>query len=325
VLDGEVPLDDLDHFFLPFEVPAGTVEIEIRHDDQSDVNVLDWGLNDPEGFRGWGGGNAEPAIVGLDAASRSYLPGPIAPGTWNVVVGKVKVDESPATYHVEIVFRDTPTLPPQPEREPYAPTLSDLVPIVYVRLAEWVEGGKGEGIVARSELKPILNRDRQAISQEAESMIQETLDNYGAGVNVVRVNFNDADPPKAVIDAFRDVEAASQDRDTEERRAEAYANQKLAAARGEAAQVQQEAESYRAQVVNEAKGEAARFESIYEEYQKAPAVTRKRLYLETIEKVLGDVDKVIIDEKAGGGQGVVPYLPLNDMVNKGKAPAGGSN
>ena len=121
VLDGNVPLDDLDHFFIPFDVPAGTVEIEVRHDDQSDANVLDWGLQDQDGFRGWGGGNAEPAIVGLDAASRSYIPGPIAAGTWNVVVGKVKVDESPATYHVEIFFRDTPTLLPQPEREPYAP------------------------------------------------------------------------------------------------------------------------------------------------------------------------------------------------------------
>ena len=121
VLDGEVPLDELDHFYIPFEVPAGTVEIEVRHDDQSEANVLDWGLEDQSGFRGWGGGNAEPAIVGLEAASRSYIPGPIAAGTWNVVVGKVKVDESPATYHVEIFFRDTPSLAPQPEREPYAP------------------------------------------------------------------------------------------------------------------------------------------------------------------------------------------------------------
>lgn len=121
VLDGDVPADDLDHFFIPFEVPAGTVEIEVRHDDQSEVNVLDWGLEDQAGFRGWGGGNDEPAIVGIEAASRSYVPGPIEPGTWNVVVGKVKVDESPATYHVEIFFRDTPSLPPQPDREPYAP------------------------------------------------------------------------------------------------------------------------------------------------------------------------------------------------------------
>lgn len=120
VLDGEVPLDDLDHFFIPFEVPPGTVEIEVQHDDQSEVNVLDWGLEDAEGFRGWGGGNAEPAIVGLEAASRSYIPGEVV-GAWKVVVGKVQIEEMPATYHVEIFFRDTPTLAPQTERAPYAP------------------------------------------------------------------------------------------------------------------------------------------------------------------------------------------------------------
>jgi modulator of FtsH protease HflK len=129
------------------------------------------------------------------------------------------------------------------------------------------------------------------------------------------VNFDGADPPREVIDAFRDVQAAEQDRDTEESRAEAYANQKLAAARGNVAQILQEAEGYRARVVNVAKGEGSRFGSIYEQYALAPEVTRKRLYLETMERVLGDVNKVIIDEDAGGngGQGVVPYLPLTEL------------
>ena len=170
-------------------------------------------------------------------------------------------------------------------------------------------------IIARSQLKPILTRDRAAISQEVQELIQATLDSYESGVNIVRVNFDGADPPPQVIDAFRDVQAAEQDRDTEEKRAEAYANQKLAGARGQVAQLLQEAEGYRAQVVNEAKGEAARFESVYEEYALAPEVTRKRLYLETIERVLGDVDKIIIDQSIGGagGQGVVPYLSLNEL------------
>ena len=78
VLDGAVPDSDLDHFFVPFDVPPGTVEIEVQHDDLSDANILDWGLDDPAGFRGWGGGNSEPAVVGLVAASRSYVAGPIA-------------------------------------------------------------------------------------------------------------------------------------------------------------------------------------------------------------------------------------------------------
>jgi membrane protease subunit HflK len=170
-------------------------------------------------------------------------------------------------------------------------------------------------VIARSELKPILSRDRAAISQEVNEVIQTTLDGYESGVNIVRVNFDGADPPPQVIDAFRDVQAAEQDRDTEEKRAEAYANQKLAAARGQVAQLLQEAEGYRAQVVNEAKGEAARFESVYDEYALAPEVTRKRLYLETMERVLGGVDKIIIDQNIGGagGQGVVPYLPLDQL------------
>jgi hypothetical protein len=120
-LDGEVPEGGLDHFYLPFDVPDGIVEIEVRHDDLSKDNILDWGLYDPSGFRGWGGGNEEAAIVGVAAASRSYLPGPIAKGTWRVEVGKAKIKRKPAKYHVEVILRDAATLPPQPERKPYAP------------------------------------------------------------------------------------------------------------------------------------------------------------------------------------------------------------
>ncbi|MEM9971958.1 MAG: HflK protein, partial [Pseudomonadota bacterium] len=127
------------------------------------------------------------------------------------------------------------------------------------------------------------------------------------------LNLNRADPPSEVIDAFREVQAAEQERDRLERQADAYANRVLAGARGEAAQVLEEAEAYRARVVNEAQGEASRFTAVLEEYLKAPEVTRKRLYLETMERVLGDVDKVILDESGGGGQGVVPYLPLNEL------------
>ena len=171
-------------------------------------------------------------------------------------------------------------------------------------------------VIGRSELAPILNRDRAAISQEVGDLIQSTLQSYNAGVNIVRLNFDKADPPREVIDSFRDVQAAEQERDTLEKRADAYANQRLAAARGEAAQLLQIAEGYRAQVVNEATGEASRFIAVYEEYAKAEGVTRKRLYLETLERVLGDVNKIIIDEGAGGSSGVVPYLPLNEL-NRG--------
>ncbi len=180
-------------------------------------------------------------------------------------------------------------------------------------------------IIARSKLAPILNRDRGVIAQEVQELIQRILDSYDSGVNIVRINFDKADPPSDVIDAFRQVQAAEQTRDTLEKRADAYANQVVAEARGKSAQLVEQAEGYRAQVVNQAEGEAARFNSIYEEYAKAPEVTRKRLYLETIERVLGGVDKVIIDQNAQGGQGVVPYLPLNELNRKPASTEGQGN
>ena len=171
-------------------------------------------------------------------------------------------------------------------------------------------------IIAQSELAPILNRDRGLIAERLKDLIQLTLDSYDSGVNIVRVNFDKADPPERVKQAFFAVQSAEQERDRLEKQADAYANKVLAAARGEAAQVQEEAEAYRAKVVNEAEGEASRFTAVLGEYQKAPEVTRKRLYLETMEEVLGRVDKIIIDEKSGG-QGVVPYLPLNELRKPG--------
>jgi len=123
----------------------------------------------------------------------------------------------------------------------------------------------------------------------------------------------------SVVDAFRDVQAAEQERDRVERQADAYANRRTAEARGESAQLLEAAEGYRAREVNGAIGEASRFEAVLEEYTVAPEVTRKRLYLETMEKVFGGVDKIILENQvgSGGGQGVVPYLPLNELRRGG--------
>ena len=172
-------------------------------------------------------------------------------------------------------------------------------------------------IVARSELAPILNRDRGVIAKDVEIAIQQTLDSYQSGINIVRVNLGRADPPQEVIDSFREVQAAQQERDRLEKEADAYANRVLANARGEAAALVEQSEAYRAQAVNDAQGEAARFISVYDEYVKAPEVTRRRMYLETMERVLGGVDKVLIDGEAG--QGVVPYLPLDQLRRDGAA------
>jgi membrane protease subunit HflK len=167
-------------------------------------------------------------------------------------------------------------------------------------------------IIARSELAPVLNRDRGRISTDLLAQVQGTLDTYDAGINVVRVNLAKADPPREVIDAFREVQAAQQERDRLEKEADAYANRVTAGARGQAAQ-----------------GEASRFLSVYAEYVKAPEVTRKRMYLETMEKVFGGMNKVILDGVVGGdgGQGVVPFLPLNELgrMNTGAAATEGTN
>ncbi len=175
-------------------------------------------------------------------------------------------------------------------------------------------------IIARSELAPVLNRDRGAIAADLRVAVQSTLDSYQAGINVVRVNFNRADPPREVIDSFRDVQAAQQERDKLEKEADAYANQVTAGARGQAAQLVQQAEAYRAQVVNDSQGQAARFTSVYEEYRKAPEVTKRRMFYETMGQTLSGVNKVVID----GDSGVVPYLPL-DQLRANSATNGGSN
>ncbi|KAB6717477.1 MULTISPECIES: FtsH protease activity modulator HflK [Roseobacteraceae] len=178
-------------------------------------------------------------------------------------------------------------------------------------------------IIAASTLAPILNRDRGVIADRAFELIQSTLDSYDSGITVIRVNLDKADPPTDVINAFRDVQAAEQERDRLQRQADAYANTALAGARGSAAQILEEAEGYRAQVVNAAKGEASRFSAVLAEYQNAPEVTRKRLYLEAMEEVYGGLDKIILDDNAASGQGVVPYLPLNEL--RKSTTTGGSN
>ncbi len=168
-------------------------------------------------------------------------------------------------------------------------------------------------IIARSELAPILNRDRGVIAADLRAGVQATLDSYQSGINIVRVNFNRADPPREVIDSFRQVQAAQQERDRLQKQADAYANRVTAGARGEAAKTMEDAEAYRAEVVNNAQGEASRFSSVYAEYVKAPEVTRRRMYLETMERVLGNMNKVILDGVEGQG-GVVPYLPLDQLT-----------
>ena len=179
-------------------------------------------------------------------------------------------------------------------------------------------------IIAQSNLSPILNRDRGLIESSAQELIQTTLRNYDSGINIIRVNLDQADPPEEVIDSFREVQAAEQERDRLQRQADAYANRVLAGARGEAAQILEEAEAYRAQTINAAQGDASRFSAVLTEYSQAPDVTRQRLYLQTMETVLGEIDKVLLDgglDGTTGANGVVPYLPLNEL-RRNQQPVG---
>ena len=170
-------------------------------------------------------------------------------------------------------------------------------------------------IVGQSQMMPIISGDRGKVEDETKEELQKVLNEFGAGIKIVRVKLQKADPPKQVVDAFNEVQRAKADMERFKNEAEAYRNEILPKSRGEAAQRLQNAEAYKQAVVSKSKGEAERFLSVYDAYKNGKSVTIKRLYLETMEKVLGSSDKVIIDSGTKGNN-VVPYLPL-DKLNKG--------
>jgi membrane protease subunit HflK len=175
-------------------------------------------------------------------------------------------------------------------------------------------------VIGRSNLQPILTGARQKIESEVHELMQKTLDYYGSGIQITQVQMQKVDPPNQVIASFRDVQAARANLEQMQNEAQAYANKVVPEARGEAAQITQGAEAYREQTVAEAKGATARFLKVYEEYKKAPDVTRQRLYLETMERLFGGTDKIILDS-GGQGSGVVPYLPLDQLTRRPPPPA----
>ncbi len=175
-------------------------------------------------------------------------------------------------------------------------------------------------VIGRSDIQPILTGARQVTEVAVQTLMQKTLDSYGAGIDITQVQLQKVDPPKQVIDAFRDVQAARIDLDRAVNEAQTYANRVVPEARGQVAKITQAAEAYREQTVAEATGEAARFVKIYDQYRKAPDVTRQRMYLETMERILGSSDKVIMDS-GQGGTGVVPYLPLKELSGSSAQPS----
>jgi membrane protease subunit HflK len=169
-------------------------------------------------------------------------------------------------------------------------------------------------IVGQSDIQPLLTGARQKTEQAAQKLMQSILDSYGAGVRIDQVQLQKVDPPTQVIDAFRDVQAAATDKERLQNEASSYANRIVPEARGDAERILQGARAYREQTVAEATGQTARFLKIYDEYKKAPQVTRTRMYLETMERVMSGTDKIIIDTK--NSRSVVPFLPLDTLQKK---------
>jgi membrane protease subunit HflK len=169
-------------------------------------------------------------------------------------------------------------------------------------------------VVGQSDIQPILTEARQKTEAAVHDLIQKTLDFYKSGIQIDQVTLQKVDPPAEVIDAFRDVQAARADKEKLQNEASGYANKVIPEAKGEAERILQGAEGFKQQTVAEAQGQTSRFLKVYDEYKKAPEVTRKRIFLETMERVFGGTDKIILDSKAG--QGVVPYLPLDQLQKK---------
>ncbi len=168
-------------------------------------------------------------------------------------------------------------------------------------------------VIGQTALATALAEGRAEVEQDTLMLMQAMLDDYGAGVEIRQVELQSVDPPSAVIDAFRDVQAARADQERAINEAQAYQNQIVPVARGEAQRMLQEAEAYKEQVINNADGDAARFTSVFNEYVLARDVTERRIYLETMEIILRDMEKIVIDTGAMDGQGVVPYLPLDQL------------
>lgn len=167
-------------------------------------------------------------------------------------------------------------------------------------------------VVGRRPAQDIYSDDRSGISAEVQRITLATLESYGLGVSVNQILIENAGPPSEVIDAFNEVQRARQDETRLQEEARSYANTLLGDARGRAAALREDAAAYTNRVVQEATGEAERFNAVYAEYVNSPEVTRKRLYLETMEEVLGGSEKVLI-ENGANGSGVVPYLPLPEL------------
>jgi membrane protease subunit HflK len=247
----------------------------------TDRNVTDVGFREDGAAEGRRRGGPAPRL-GPEAPEESLM---------------LTADENIADIKFRVVWQIDPAKP-----EDYAFNVANP-PVTVKAVAE----SAMREIVGQAQIQKILTADRKLIEPACQALMQKVLDDYHSGVLVLQVLLLSVDPPQSVIAAFRDVTAAQQDLQRLGNEAEAYANRVVPEARGAAARILQEAEAYREQTVAEARGQAGRFEKIYEQYKRAPALTRERLYIETMERVLGGAEKVILDDPAKGGASVAPF------------------
>jgi len=182
-------------------------------------------------------------------------------------------------------------------------------------------------VIGHTEIASALAEGRAKIETDTQTLLQQILDSYHSGIEITQVQLQKVDPPQPVIDSFRDVQSAKIDQQRLINEAQTYANNLVPVAQGDAARVVQEAQAYKAQIVLQAQGDAARFNSVYSAYAAAPDVTSRRLYIETMQSILQNTNKVLID-KGASGSGVLPYLPLPALQQPAApaaAPASGGN
>ena len=170
-------------------------------------------------------------------------------------------------------------------------------------------------VIAKTPIVSALSDGKKQIESAVKTRLQEVLDSYGAGVSINLVQLRRVDPPSEVIDSFRDVQTARADKEKEINKAEAYSNSMIPDARGKAEKKIQEAEAYKAEVIANAEGQASRFNAVYYQYARAKIVTRKRIYLETMEKIYKNINKIIIDKDVSKS-GMIPFLPINELNKK---------
>ncbi|GEO81978.1 FtsH protease activity modulator HflK [Pararhodospirillum oryzae] len=180
----------------------------------------------------------------------------------------------------------------------------------------WAAESAMREVIGQTRIQVALTEGRQAIEDKTKEALQSLLDDYKAGIQIRRVQLLKVDPPSQVVDAFNDVQRSRADRERLSNEAEAYRNAIIPEARGQAERLVQEAEAYKEEIVNRAQGDAARFTSVYQAYKASPDVTARRLYLETMEDVLTNSTKILLDKNAAG---VVPYLPLPEVQNRAQA------